>query len=275
MLEEYKELCKASAGIITNWEKLDKNKLCELYIQNESNPEIANAYLSGIIYKFWYMMSGSFYSQMVKVAEEEDCYNWYIDCILYVLEQRKWLDPNSNLYKDPKGPEKALCVTMNSRRINFFVQAKRDKRKLNYESSSIEALAEKLGDTFVGAPDEKLDVSKDFLQEKIKTIFIQKDYLRAFILDVILNYNFCYDVDEDGKTIFNVKALKKHLYNIDDIYCMSFSTQYNIPFDDVVSSTSYIKRLTSNTLKSKISTVLSSLKHDKDIKALLELDRSK
>ena len=49
MLEEYKKLCKASADIIPNWEKIDKNKLCNLYIQNESNSELANAYLSGII----------------------------------------------------------------------------------------------------------------------------------------------------------------------------------------------------------------------------------
>lgn len=270
MLEEYKKLCKASADIIPNWEKIDKNKLCNLYIQNESNSELANAYLSGIIYKFWYLMNGSFYSQLVKIAEEEDCYNWYIDCILYILEQRKWLDPNSNLYNDPKGPEKALSVTMNSRKINFFVQTKRDKRKLNYESSSIEDLTERLGDSFNVSSKDRLNISQEVLREKIKNTFLQKDYLRAFILDVVINYDFCYELDSDGNTVFNVKALKKHLYNIDDIYCKSFATQYVIPLDDVIFSTSYIKRLTSNTLKSKINNVLQSFRHDEDIKSLLE-----
>ena len=122
MLAEYKNMYKEFADNIPNWKKIDKNDLFRDYCKysDEDDPR-KDYYLAAVVYKFWYMLTTNYHNQLLKIASEEDAYNWLIDSVMYVAKHRPWDNPENSLYQDPKGPEKAMSVKINSVKANYFV----------------------------------------------------------------------------------------------------------------------------------------------------------
>lgn len=234
MLNEYKQLYAEAADSIPNWKKIDKNELFRTYCKlKDENSPLADSYLAAIVYKFWYMLTTNFYNQMVKIAPEEDAYNWLIDSVLYVAKHRPWEKEDNMLYNDPKGPEKAMSVKINSLKTNYFVALTRDKRSANKFVYTLDdqidngEYEDEGNDFVIHAKDISLYVVTDIIHECWKSL----DYLTSFILDSIVNIDGC---QEDQN------VLLKHLRQLDDSYLLGFANTYDYPIEQVKQAKGYI-----------------------------------
>ena len=82
-----------------------------------------------------------------------------------------------------------------------------------------------------------------------------KDYLKSFILDILLYQMRGDDIDDVRKVVTNVRK-------IDDEYCHSFSMKYGVPFDRVKKAYSYVERLSYNKLKQKVKYHILDLRYE-------------
>ena len=120
MLDEYKNLyCECANNYIKGWKQIDKNQLCNLYIEHENDSKLSQAYLSAIIYKYWKLIP-KFYSISYNVVQPEDVYEWLLSSILYALKHRSWLKKDSSIYMDKNGPDKVINRCMKCRRFTYY-----------------------------------------------------------------------------------------------------------------------------------------------------------
>lgn len=272
MLDEIKQSYYENANALDGWKKKTGNELCFLYkkYKDENNSLLDNC-LSAIIYKFWSVATKGYYSQGLKLASQEDCYNWLIDSIQYVLEHHVWDDENHKLYKDKKAPEKAINVVFNSTKINYFVAQTRQKRKIDATSLSLDGISEDVSDAYFLPVYDKYNLSSNELEKYISDLYHKYEYFNSICLDLILNEDVIDDsftVDSTVKTKYN--KLKTKLKNLDDRYSELFSCLYNIDVNDVRKSVDYIKTLDSSTLDIKINRFLLQLRQNEFFKKMLK-----
>ena len=139
MFNECKQAYESSASSIPGWKNIDKNELCNLYIQNEDNPSLRDAYFSAIILNYWGDINKLYYKTNY-TATKEQCYDWLIDSILYALKMRRWLNKDSSVYGDPNGPDKVINRKLKHTRINHLIAANRQKRMLNIGTLSVDEI---------------------------------------------------------------------------------------------------------------------------------------
>ena len=160
MLEDGKRLFEICANIIPNWRELSKQQLADLYIENENNKSLADAYFSALAVRCWNLI-GSNYIKNPKITSPEDCYDNLMDSMRYALKHRRWLQEDSNIYQDKNGFDKALNRRMKSLRLNKYVEAMRQKNRLNYMNVSVDSIIELAGDVFFSEEDDvKLDINE-------------------------------------------------------------------------------------------------------------------
>lgn len=259
MLDDYKHIFEEKANNINNWKNLSRSELCNLYLE-EKDKELANSYLSAIICKFWNVAVHNYYSLNNKEVKDIDCYNNLIDSILYALESKVWLEPNNKLYNDPKGPEKAINVVLSSRKLNIYAYNNMYKRRLNKESLSLEYLKEL--PTYFGELKTEDKCGDNFISNKIKYFFNRKEYLKAFVIDAIINCDV-FDIDNNNYA-FSEKKLRKHLRDlIDNNYHIIFSDLYEIPTEKVERAATYIVNTNQEILSANIKKFILSLRQDK------------
>lgn len=266
LLSEYKKLYETNASNIDNWKKISMNDLCNNYIiEKENNSKKANDYLSAIICRCWSLMNKVYYKQQCYGVTEFDCYDNMIDSILYVLNSKIWLNPNSKLYKDPNGPYKALSITLKSRRGNIQYLNNMDKRKINTISVSLDALEENSSDSYYIPYYDSTNCSEQNIIEFISKIFYNKQYLKAIILDAIMYYDICDDNKE-----FSEKKLRHFIYMIDNTYELTFANFYQLSLKEVKLAVQSIKNLSTLSLKKNIVSIMQQLKVNNEIKNLLK-----
>lgn len=268
MISEYKQACRQNADLIPNWEKIDKNELCRLYVQAAAaHEEIADNYLSAILYLFWNVTEHNYYSQKYKIATEGDCIDWTIIGVLKALSQHVWDNPNNSLFNDPKGPEKAINVCIYSTKINFYQRIQHQKEKISYEYLSLDQLMENASDSYYFPINDSDDTLEQYLNELIKSAFNSQDYVKAFVLDKVLNDDVFESIEEDGKFYlrFSDKKLRKQLRNLNDKYCETFSIKYDVNKDLVVESAQHLMGLDYSKLFIKVKNLFKSLKYDRKL----------
>lgn len=267
MLDDYKESYKQSANLIPETLKMDKNELARLCIKNENTPDY-NIYLSALLYRYWGLIS-KFYAISTNLAEPEDCYSWLIDAIMYALKHRQWENPESNIYNDPKGPDKVINRCMKSSRLIFYQFQNRKKRKKDYQIISIEGLKEDLNADSIDLEDDNacIDEFEIDMIYNIAQIFRKKEYFLAFILDCICNESVFETSGE--KVVFNIKHLVKKFKAIDHNYLRIFSEKYDLDLDEVYQAAILAKNIPENKIKLKIEDTLLRLKHSDMIKNII------
>jgi len=252
ILEENKEIYNSLAESVPGLMDKEKNQLCFEYVDIVDN-DLKGKYLAAIITKFWYVIPYLYGYQHKKIATIEDCYNFFIDAVMYVLEKHSWTDENSNLFNDPKAAEKAILVRARSYLINYFVAQTRQKRSLNTDTSSYETFYENIEED-----ESSNDVSIDSINS-IKDLFTEyinsKEYLEAFMIDVITNIDF-FSNDDSGNLRFDKSKLKNFLKSIDASYIAIMSESYDVDFDKLMNASRYITGMTSDKLQEKIDKVL-------------------
>lgn len=267
MLNDIKNSFIESANLIDNWRNIDKNTLCNLYIENE-NTLLADSYLSAIILKYWFKIK-KFYDISKPAATVEDCYEWLYQSILYALEKRKWKDENNKLYTDPNAPDKVINRQIICRRLTFFQLLYKDVRKLNINILSTDATysTDDGDDIAFLEPSQEDDHSDNDIASFIQFLFSQKEYLKAFIIDGIINTN-CFTIEDGVYTLSHV-LLMKNIKNIPDNYIDIFSNLYIIDREEVCKAIKCIKLIDENTLTARIKRDLIYLKHEYNLREVL------
>lgn len=272
MLDEYKELCRKSAGIIKGWENLSKNDLCRAYVENKENPEIQNAYVSAILYRYWNLIA-KYYYQSSNCATPEECYGWLVDSVCCCVNLAAWENPDSSIYKDPNGPDKVINRCMKCARLTYYQFINRKKRRDEFGLLSIDELKETYGN---GAPEpydpeQDHDISSVIIKDHIVQEFYRKNYFVCFLIYFIL-YGNVFDVTTSENSIFsefNLRKLCKLMNTLDEQTLINFSERLCIPLQAVQKSAEYIKCVSSDNMRKKVQQTLESLKHSKLIQALI------
>ena len=272
MLDEYKQIYQENADLVPGWKKLSKSELANLYIEHE-NESIANSYFSALMCKFWNLISHYYYKQGIKIASEEDCYNWLITGITLALNKKVWKDPNNNLYKDPKGPEKAMMVCIMSDRANFYQYAKYDKRNINYSSLSLEALEEISSDGFFIPYYDNYITLVDYIKNEVEKAFKSKDYFYAYFLDLLFNFNLIVEDPSTNSYNISISKFNKQFNNIDESYLKQFSIIYSIDIDEVIKAFNAIRNIPQYLVHVNINNILNKLRKDEQLFSLLKEGR--
>lgn len=266
MLDDIKQIYYNNANLIDGWKKLSGNELCFKYVESlNSNDKNLENYLSAIICKFWSIAVKAYHSQGIKLAEPEDCYNWLIDSIQYVLEKHVWTDPQHQLYNDPKAPEKAINVVFNSTKINFFVALTRQKRKIDAQSISLDSISEDTSDSYFLPVFDNYNLFENELTDLVISYYNNRNYFDSICLDLIINEEVFNNNDS-----YKYKKLIGRLKSLDDNYSKLFSSIYNLDINDVSKSVHYIASLSTEDLRLKIDRLISKLKHSREIKEIFQ-----
>ena len=273
MLDEYKELCRIAANSAPGWEKMSKNDLCRAYVQAKGNDTLQNAYLSGILYRYWNLIS-KYYYQSSNCATPEECYGWLVDSVSCCVNLAAWENPDSSIYNDPNGPDKVINRCMKCARLTYYQFINRKKRKNDFGLLSTDELHEMYGSEIPEPRDygQDVNVGDIAIQQYVVSIFEKKDYFLAFMIDCILSTNV-FDITIDKTTSgilseFNVLNLCNDLKALDDVYVQSFASRYEIELEDVQKAYKYVKDVPPTSLRKKVLQCLDNLKHSKFIKSL-------
>lgn len=230
MLDEIYNSCYLEAERLTNWQRLNKNEIANLYLDNRRT-ENNSIYAAALLCKYWYKV-GLIWRDNKNAMTQEDCYEIVWDGIEKAMDYAPWRDPNNSLYNDPNGPDKAINVCIESIRKNYYVFSNRDKRKSSHMSnvSSLDNLysiakdgvAELTEDYAV--PSQETELYLNSLVDK----FISKGRLsEAILLDTIM-FNDC--TVSDGIIVkFSIRLLVMTIHSLGDDFITYFSNQYKVP----------------------------------------------
>lgn len=257
MLEDYKLMCQIQADIIPEWKTLDKNALCNLYIEHEDDEFLKNAYFAAIMLNYWKKI-GKMYSKCQGMATPEDCYDWLVDSVYYALKFRKWKDPTNKLWMDPNGPDKVINRCFESARLTYFQSLNRHKRKINLITDSLDGLLEK-SENYYTPKDDTTNLQESVLIDSlIKSFLKETDYFLALLVYSLVNSD-CYT----STGSFLKKRVARFLKTIDNSILDDFCYKYFEEADkDAISEyiETILKSFTSAQLLKKIDNGLNYLK---------------
>lgn len=268
MLEDGKRLFEDGASVIDGWENMTKQQLADMYVDNENDKKIKNGCFSALSAKSWNLI-GSNYIKNTMCTSPEDCYDILMDSLIYVLDKRVWRDENSKLFGDPKAFDKALGRRIKSIRLNKYIEAMRQKNRLNYTSYSIDGIIENYGDVFFSDDEIKINPVEDFSDNIIIDSFNKKRYFKSFLFDIIANADV-FNRNDRGELEFSYKRTCKNLRNLDNVYCDYFSCRYSIPISEISKAAKIVSEIDTDRMKVLIDREFRQCRHDKLIKSLKE-----
>lgn len=254
ILEEYRDLYRASADLIPAWKNMTRSEACYKYCEAlDNNDSLADSYLSVIICKFWHILTKYYNSQQIKVLSEFDAYECLIDAIQFTIESRPWKDSKSTVYNKPNAAEIVINNVFKQTTVNFYVATTRHKRCINYNSFSLDYVIDSDENTttmlnFVEDDTQQMDnlYNSMYWVDTIKKFFTNKDYCSAFILDLFLNTDILSVSKCDDNSPFNIVLYKAYLSlkNYDSSYAERFAKIYSFDTNCVKSAIKYISNIT-------------------------------
>ena len=268
MLDEYKKNYYDIANRFPNWKSISRSELAFKYLQyKDKDNYLADACLSAIIYKFWNVIEHNYYKQQIKYASPEDCYQWVVDAILYVLDKHVWTDPDSNLYGDKNAPEKAINVFIVHAKDRFYISNNADKRKLNQSTLSIQQLNEDYPGWKEPFDFDKDELILDTISDKVVQLFKSKRDVAAFTIDTIVTIGSVFETVKDGGkdySVFSIPKLKRYLRNIPNEYGSIFAEKYKLDKTDVDYSISYLHNMSYESMNNAIMYFFNEIKLDRN-----------
>ena len=253
MLKEYKKLYQQQADLLPGHRDLTQVELADGY--NAGGP-LKDSYLSAIVVRYWNIIDKMIYKDY-GLYDPKEAYDWFMDALLYILNDQPWHREGTTVYKDPKGVEKSLNTCVKCSRANWFQASNRHKRRINHNLSSLEALSEEYKDAYVPREliiDTSLDNSYAYL---VCEAFKRQQYLLCLVIDVIVN-DLKFDKELDNRSlIFNIK---KCIKTLPANYPKLFAETYNLDPKTVEKSFSYIYNMSDTKLKQGIENYLYVLK---------------
>lgn len=268
MLEDTKNsYVECADSLIQNWRNLSISELANLYVESEDS-NFKNSCFSALMCKHWKMIGMFYHKQGIKSATEIDCHDWVVDGILLALQDKVWLNPDNVLYKDPKGPEKAMNVCIRSTRANYYQFIAYDKRSLNYNSLSLETLEENSSDGFYVPYQDEYSLLDEYVKKLVVDSFNKKDYFLSFFYDEVFNSVLLDDCEE--KNNISIKKITRYISELNDDYLKDFSERYSIDFELVKKSIFYLKNMPSYKIQYNTTRAMNILKNDTVLYDLLK-----
>lgn len=254
---QYEQICT------NELDKYNCTKIADMYLSSFSIAE-KNKYMSYLICSTWNLLQKIYY-QNNNVLTAEDCYDIFIQTLHYVIKMHVWTNPNSTLYKDDKAFEKAMAITIQSRRKNFLKAKYRQKRVINSTKFSLDSMEEDFQDGYFSIHEDNFDDECiPELAEIIKSLFYEKKYVASFILEAIIYNNIFTDEYE-----LDMRKLRKYLRNIDFDFCNYFANKYDLNIDEVLYCLRYFSNDAQNKLDTKIAYAFTLLRSNDIIKNIL------
>lgn len=245
MLKNSKEIYLNAAETIPNHKQISQIDLAEKYL--EGGPK-AEAYLAALVVRYWNIIEKQVYKDY-GLYDEKEAYDWFINSLLYIIRDKPWQDEKSSVYNDPKAIEKMLNTCVKCDRANWFQASNRYKRKINHDTSSLEALSEEYKDAYMPSSLTKDDTDSNSYKYLVIEYFNKQQYLMALVIDVIVHdvpLSKCVD------TRSLVLNIKKSIKSLPEDYYKTFAENYDYPVEQVEKSFSYIYNMTDNKLKQSI-----------------------
>jgi hypothetical protein len=278
MLEDIKKsYIKTAKSVVPNWQNIDVNTLCNLYIQNENDKIKKDAYFAAIMLKKWGYIGRHYINSRSSGFSIEECYDMVVDALLYILKARKWLDRSNKLYRDKNAPDKCLNRAIYSSRQLYYYLSNRDKRKGNYAKISLDKAAEIVSDhleivgTVCDEPISSDNISHTVFLRSIVIDKLEKNKLiEALILDNILNDDcFVYSKKKDStkeiKLNFKLGKLVNNIYSYCAYDLQNISKKYNFNEDKLLPILPILKK-DKNKLSRIIKASLSAMSEDMELK---------
>lgn len=221
MINETKKTLLDSASLI-DYENVSNTQLAKEYIRRSVLNDISsNSYYSALVIKNWVSIfkiksSVSFY----KMITIEDCYDWVIDAINYVLKYKKWEDKNSYLYDEDDAFDKMFNLILSHIRIANLKKLYNNKNKSNNYAESLDYLNSEIG----FEPSIK-ETDLSVLYESIHRFIQEGKYINAIIIDKIC-FSDVFTLNKNKNEILNYTSLYDQLYNLDTRYFEYFNKKY-------------------------------------------------
>ena len=242
MLEENKKIYKQLADqFVPDWKTVDKNYLIR-QAANETDNTMKDAYIAAIMLRYWNKLD-SYYYKCKLVITPEEVHTWLTIAVMYAINKKPWENPKMGIYNDETGPDKVINRIIESKRLTFYQQLNRYKRKINSAITSLDSLQDDYKDVFMPTYEDDYNFVYD---QYVKDFFNKKDYFMSFMLDAIL-YD---DVITDDK--LNNRKLSSYIRNIDDEQCELFAMRYDIPIEDVKYAVQFVTNINGSDMKNKI-----------------------
>lgn len=188
LLEEIKQTYIRSADNIPGWKTMDKNKLANLYLEYENVEPERSYYFSALMCRYWKNVHRFYKTSTSTRLEIEDFTNWLAESFFIAFKYRRWKDPSNKLYNDPQAPDKVINRCIYSTRMRYYQYYNMDKRRLNFQTDSIERQLGSFGHqanvySYLGVEDT--DKHEDVCKDIINYYLSKKSILQAIIVDLI------------------------------------------------------------------------------------------
>lgn len=107
---------------------------------DERNELKKSQYISALMVRYWHMVVYAWKKSEGLRVDIEDIAMWIYDAIAKAAEYRSWQDVTKYISQDPKGAEKVINQCITSVCINNRKLLKRNERKINHLTYSLNAL---------------------------------------------------------------------------------------------------------------------------------------
>ncbi len=188
LLEEIRQTYLKFANNIPNWKTMNKNKLANLYLEHEHSEPERSYYFSALMCRYWSNVYKFYRTSKSTKLDISDFTSWLAESFFVAFKYRRWKDPSNKLYNDPQAPDKVINRFIYSTRMRYYQYYNMDKRKLNFQTDSIERQLESFGyRANVYKYMSTVDGSEEDTRCKdIITYYLSKEnFLLAIILDLI------------------------------------------------------------------------------------------
>lgn len=289
----YSDFCKCAQtipGFILGQKEdvdYDITELANCYVEamDKGDQEGMNKYISALMVRYWHMVPYLYNESKSARLDMEDMVMWIYEGFAKAFKYRSWLDPNKEVSKDPKGAEKCFNQCITSVRQYWYRHFNKDKRKINYTATSLDAMLESLKDSFDdGMPQEELYDSSDTCREIISSLVKEGKIFDAIVIDKI-----CFDdtfkeiknkkqmriVNDEGEFLEDIstsnyildnKKLVSCLKSIDQKYIMEFSETYDVSPQTIIL---VINQYTKKNVGNNVQGVLNRVRNNKKVLSLL------
>lgn len=254
MFEDSKRIYELYAdSLIKDWRNIDSNELCRKYAEVESNKDLRSAYFSAIILKHWGKL------HVGRIARLDfGVYDILVDTIVKALKNRSWENPQSSIYNDPNGPDKAINKIFRSLLINEYVKSNAQKYYVDTIANSLEELVEEAVNVH---NESETDKTEDLclnidIQEFIKLNFVCKDYFMAILVHSIA-YGNCFE-KIDNHWRLSIKKLCKVIRHIKPEI---FANIYGLDLETTKKAVALFTEISTPKLSEKIEWYLRELRH--------------
>lgn len=275
-------------------------------------------YYSALMLRYWYKIFEYAKSCASARVEIEDFVSWMDDSFYWAFRYRAWrtpykydftkdkyrLDENGEkipepLYGDPNGPDKIFNQCFSSTRGRQYQHTNKEVRKINWTSSSIDALEESVGDhaSILGTEEET-----PYYKEIVQNLLEKSKIMEALVVDSILRCDIWDETqektyrpvmvfdpetnkpvrDENDEIVYtqeeyckvtrqlNIKKLVKHIKYLSTDFARRFVKYYDLKGEVEEKFLTKVHSITPNGLNQTVKRTLYNLRQNRDILSLLE-----